>query len=318
VKKTTFIPEGQFYQGNIHCHSTRSDGHLSPEKVVEAYRGKGYHFIAFTEHNLYSDFSKFNGDGFITIQGVEASPAMPEGETRAYHFIALPGDSARRKSASLPMYRHGDETPCAPFFSYGDLQEFIDNFYNRGYMVMINHPFWSRIEYDEILPLKNLFAVEIYNFCSGVIENMAESNVCYDALLRNGMKLWCAAVDDNHNEFALSGARRDSFGGFICVKAESLCESDICDAIARGSFYSSTGPEIYDFYLDGDEVHFSSSPAARIYVSGDVRQILSEAAADSEHLLTGLTGKIFGDERYIRVECYDANGKKAYTNPIFL
>ncbi|MDR1133651.1 MAG: CehA/McbA family metallohydrolase [Synergistaceae bacterium] len=318
MKKTTFIPEGQFYKGNIHCHSTRSDGHLSPEKVVEAYRGKGYHFIAFTEHNLYSDFSKFNGDGFITIQSVEASPAMPEGEIRAYHFIALPGDSARRENASLPMYRHGDETPCAPFFSFGDLQEFIDNFYNRGYMVMINHPFWSRIEYDEILPLKNLFALEIYNFCSGVIENMAESNVCYDALLRNGMKLWCAAVDDNHNEFALTGARCDSFGGFIRVKAESLRESDICDAIARGSFYSSTGPEIYDFYLDGDEVHFSSSPAARIYVLGDVRQILSSAAEDSEHLLTGVTGKISGDERYIRVECYDINGKKAYTNPIFL
>jgi hypothetical protein len=187
----------------------------------------GYHFIAFTEHNLYSDFSKFNGEGFITIQGVEANPAMPQEETRAYHFIALPGDSGRRDSASLPMYRHDDETPGEPFFSYGDLQDFIDNFYDRGYMVMINHPFWSRIEYDEILPLKNLSALEIYNFCSGVIENMAESNVCYDALLRNGMRLWCAAVDDNHNEFPLSGARRDSFGGFIRVKAKSLCEGDM-------------------------------------------------------------------------------------------
>ena len=318
VKKTTFIPNGRFYKGNIHCHSTRSDGHLSPEHVVEAYRGEGYNFIAFTEHNLYSNYSKFNGDGFITIQSVEASPAMPEGETRAYHFIALPGDSERRGDASLPMYRHGDETPSAPFFSFGDLQEFIDNFYNRGYMIMINHPFWSRIEYDQILPLKNLFAFEIYNFCSDIIENMGESNVCYDALLGNGMKLWCTAVDDNHNEFSLSGAKRDSFGGFIQVKAESLCEGDICDAIARGSFYSSAGPEIHDFYLDGDTVHFSSSPVSRIYVSGDVRQILSETAEDSEHPLTGLTGKIAGSERYIRAECYDRSGKKAYTNPIFL
>ncbi|MDR0649235.1 MAG: CehA/McbA family metallohydrolase [Synergistaceae bacterium] len=318
MKRTTFIPDGRFYKGNIHCHSTRSDGHLPPEKVVEAYHGKGYHFIAFTDHNLYSDFSGFNEDGFITIQGVEANPAMPEKETRAYHFIVLPGDSRRREAAPLPMYRHGDETPCEPFFSFADLQNFIDNFYNRGYMVMISHPFWSRIEYDQILPLKNLSALEIYNFCSGVIENMAESNVCYDALLRNGMRLWCAAVDDNHNEFPLSGARRDSFGGFIWVKAASLCERDICDAISQGSFYSSTGPEIYDFYLDGDTVHFSSSPAARIYVHGDIRQIFSDAAEDPGRPLTGITGKISGDERYIRVECYDFNGKKAYTNPIFL
>jgi hypothetical protein len=318
VKRTTFIPDGRFYKGNIHCHSTRSDGHLPPERVVGAYRSKGYHFIAFTEHNLYSDFSEFSGDDFITIQSVEASPSMPEGETRAYHFIALPGASEHRRNAPLPMYQHDEMTPCAPFFSYYDLQDFIDNFYNRGYMMMINHPFWSRIEYDEILPLKNLFALEIYNFCSGVIENKAESNVCYDALLRNGMKLWCAAVDDNHNEFALSGARRDSFGGFIQVKAESLCELDICDAIAKGSFYSSTGPEIYDFYLDGDEVHLSCSPSAGIYVCGDIRQILSSVAEDPEHPLTGVIGKISGDERYIRAECYDADGKKAYTNPIFL
>jgi hypothetical protein len=318
VKKTTFIQNGRFYKGNVHCHSTRSDGCLPPEEVVEAYRGNGYHFIAFTEHNLYSAYSEFNGDDFITIQSVEASPAMPDGEIRAYHFIALPGDPERRKNASLPMYSHGDETPSWPFHSFGDLQEFIDNFHNRGYMVMINHPFWSRIEYDEILPLKNLSAFEIYNFCSGITENMAESNVCYDALLRNGMKLWCVAVDDNHNQFALSGATCDSFGGFIQVKAESLRESDICAAIARGSFYSSTGPEIRDFYLDGDAVHFSCSPAARIYISGDARQILSDAAAEPERPLTGLAGKISGGGKYIRAECYDFNGKKAYTNPIFL
>jgi hypothetical protein len=318
VKKTNFIPNGRFYKGNIHCHSTRSDGCLPPKGVVEAYRGKGYHFIAFTEHNLYSDFSEFNGDDFITIQSVEASPAMPDGEIRAYHFIALPGGQELIRKASLPMYRHGDETPGEPFSSFDDLQDFIDNFHNRGYMVMINHPFWSRIEYEQILPLKNLFALEIYNFCSGITENMAESNVCYDALLRNDMRLWCVAVDDNHNMFPLSGARRDSFGGFIQVKAESLCEGDICDAIARGSFYSSTGPEIHDFYLDGSTVHFSCSPAARIYISGDVRQVLSAVAEDSEHLLTGLEGKISGYEKYVRAECYDANGKKAYTNPIFL
>jgi hypothetical protein len=318
VKKTTFIPNGRFYKGNLHCHSTRSDGCLPPEKVAEAYRAEGYHFIAFTEHNLYSAYSEFNGDGFITIQSVEVTPAMPDGEIRAYHFIALPDASERRENAALPMYRHGDETPGGSFHSFGDLQDLIDNFHNRGYMVMINHPFWSRIEYDEILPLKNLSAFEIYNFCSGITENMAESSVCYDALLRNGMKLWCVAVDDNHNMFPLSGAKRDSFGGFVQVKAESLCEKDICDAIARGSFYSSTGPEIHDFYLDGDTVHFSCSPAARIYVSGDARQILSDVAEEHGCLLAGLSGKISGDEKYIRAECYDSDGKKAYTNPIFL
>ncbi|MEI3580781.1 MAG: hypothetical protein V8Q30_12805 [Acutalibacteraceae bacterium] len=123
------------------------------------------------------------------------------------------------------------------------VQAYIDDLYRRGYMVMINHPFWSRIEYDEILGLNNLFAVEIFNYCSQILENMGESNVCYDALLRNGMKLWCTAVDDNHNDFPLDSAKCDSFGGFVQVKAEELSERAICNALASGSFYASMGPE---------------------------------------------------------------------------
>lgn len=53
------------------------------------------------------------------------------------------------------------------------VQAYIDDLYRRGYMVMINHPFWSRIEYDEILGLNNLFAVEIFNYCSQILVTWA-------------------------------------------------------------------------------------------------------------------------------------------------
>ena len=48
MKKTTFLENGQFYKGNIHCHTTCSDGKLSPDAIVKAYQDKGYDFLAIT------------------------------------------------------------------------------------------------------------------------------------------------------------------------------------------------------------------------------------------------------------------------------
>ena len=39
-----------FFKGNMHCHSTVSDGALAPQELKELYRAHGYHFIAFTDH----------------------------------------------------------------------------------------------------------------------------------------------------------------------------------------------------------------------------------------------------------------------------
>jgi len=50
-----FEKPGRFYRGNIHCHSTPSDGTLSPEDVVAAYREQGYDFLAITDHFWYYD-----------------------------------------------------------------------------------------------------------------------------------------------------------------------------------------------------------------------------------------------------------------------
>ncbi|HZC12451.1 MAG TPA: hypothetical protein VE270_00405, partial [Thermoleophilaceae bacterium] len=42
--------EGRFYRGNLHCHSDRSDGRVSPEAVAPAYREPGYDFICLSVH----------------------------------------------------------------------------------------------------------------------------------------------------------------------------------------------------------------------------------------------------------------------------
>ena len=318
MKKTTFLSTGNFYKGNIHCHTTRSDGKLTTDEIVEAYRSHGYDFLAITEHNIFSDYTQYNTEDFVMIPGVEGNMLRQGGEHREYHFIALPGPDGHWDRAKAPRFAHDERLATPVLDGKASIQAYIDDFWQRGYMVMINHPTWSRIEYDEILGLERLFAVEIFNFCSQILENTGEANVCYDALLRGGMKLWCTATDDNHNDFPLDGPKCDSFGGFIQVKAASLSQRDLCNAMAAGSFYSSMGPEIYDFYVEGDTFFFSCSAADRIYVTGDIRQIFFDKARDSSHPLTCFSGKLRGDEKYLRAECYDFEGRKAYTNPIWL
>jgi len=41
---------GRFWRGNLHTHSTNSDGNLSPAETVAWYRDSGYDFVAMTDH----------------------------------------------------------------------------------------------------------------------------------------------------------------------------------------------------------------------------------------------------------------------------
>ena len=43
---------GRFFRGNLHTHSTHSDGTLSPAQVCQRYRHAGYDFLALTDHFL--------------------------------------------------------------------------------------------------------------------------------------------------------------------------------------------------------------------------------------------------------------------------
>ena len=50
-----FRGEGNWYKGNLHCHTTNSDGVVSPEQAVAFYKARGYHFMAFTDHHIFTD-----------------------------------------------------------------------------------------------------------------------------------------------------------------------------------------------------------------------------------------------------------------------
>ena len=52
------------YKGDLHVHTSRSDGHLAPQVVVDRFNAIGYSIVAITDHNLvtypWQNFSGFD------------------------------------------------------------------------------------------------------------------------------------------------------------------------------------------------------------------------------------------------------------------
>src|SRR5450631_2255704 len=77
VNRLPFAMPGRFWRGNLHTHSTRSDGHLDPAATVGWYRDNGYDFVALTDHFVarygyrITDTTSMREAGFTTIIGAE-------------------------------------------------------------------------------------------------------------------------------------------------------------------------------------------------------------------------------------------------------
>ena len=57
----SFGMSGKWFKGNLHLHSTNSDGRLSPEEAAKRYKEKGWNFIAFTEHRTANGSGALRG-----------------------------------------------------------------------------------------------------------------------------------------------------------------------------------------------------------------------------------------------------------------
>ncbi|MBR5317297.1 MAG: PHP domain-containing protein, partial [Lachnospiraceae bacterium] len=86
----------------------------------------------------------------------------------------------------------------------------------------------------------------------------------YDDFLRLGKKIYCIGADDNHNDRPDHERRSDSGWAWTQIKADKLDYESISEALLKGHFYASEGPEIYDLYVEDGKVHITCSPAERV------------------------------------------------------
>lgn len=64
-----FDDNKRFYKGNLHTHTTNSDGVHTPDEVLREYADNGYDFIALTDHWKVGAERKI--ENLLVLPGVE-------------------------------------------------------------------------------------------------------------------------------------------------------------------------------------------------------------------------------------------------------
>jgi hypothetical protein len=201
-----FSTPGRFWRGNLHTHSTLSDGGLAPEAVIAAYKRNGYDFLQLSEHFLdrfgwpIADTRALRSNAFTTLIGAELH-AMTTSAGELWHILAV----------GLPL-----DFPPPNKLETGP--ELARRARDAGAFVAIAHPAWSQLTEGDGLTLEAAHAVEIYNHGSAVETDRGDGFYLLDRLCNLGRRLTAIATDDAH----FNHGERDAFGGFVEVKAESL------------------------------------------------------------------------------------------------
>ena len=328
---------GNVYKANLHCHTNLSDGQLSPEAVKELYRSHGYSVVAYTDHSLFIPHHELTDENFLALAGFEAEFNEKElfpgkRELKSCHLCLIAGSPhIRVQPCWNERYayignagKHWDkirfdesEEPFERIYSPEGINELIRKGREAGFFVTYNHPAWSLETYEQYTAYEGMHAMEILNYGAEVMGYPSYAPNVYDDMLRKGERIFAVAADDNHNRFPEEDPRCDSFGGFVMIKAEELKYESIMNALFKGDFYASSGPEIYELYVEGNEIHVSCSDCVSIALNTGQRSARA-VRPEKGTVINEATFTFLDSDRYLRITVKDAQGRFADTNACFL
>ena len=287
----------------LHCHTTRSDGKGDPAEVMGIYAAKGFDYLAITDHRKYNYRNFAPETGLKIIPGMEMDRNISSDAGMCFHTVSIG-----------PAREDGNGFEQDQEFERGfvnDQQEYqpvLDYLHANNNMTIYCHPEWSCTPARSYEDMQGNFAMEIWNTGCALETDCDKNAAGWDELLTNGRKIYGVATDDGHPTYQ-HGL------GWVMVRAEDDLNS-VLAALNRGDFYSSTGPAIFDFHVDGDNVHVECSPCKYIHFLCGVRPM--NAVKNEGGLITSADVKLPAGAKYIRATMVDAEGRRDWTNPIFL
>lgn len=294
-----FSQPGNWYRGNLHTHSSNSDGNMSPREVCAAYRRRGYHFISLTDHFKedygfpISDTAPYRSAGFTTIFGAELhAPKTSRGDL--WHILAV----------GLPL-------EFKPTAARETGPQVAARAAAAGAYVVVAHPAWYDLTDRDVLAIKAAHAIEIFNTTCFKHNGKGDSVGYLDRLLSQGHRYHAIATDDTH----FMETQPDTFENWVMVRARALAPEVLLEALHGGHFYSSQGPEIRTLKQTGQTLRLTMSPVRQVQISS---RSFSSACFNAKHDITEARidiSAIKGD--YVRVTVVDKRGRKAWTNPIW-
>lgn len=297
-----------WYKGNLHTHTTHSDGDSTPDEVARWYKENRYQFLILSDHNYLTEVTGLNG--------ILAAPER---------FLLIPGEEVTAGFNEHPVHVNGYNLsrlvdPARGASLVETIQRNVDAIRDAGGLPSVNHPnfrwaFGSR----ELLQIRDcrLFEVynghpTVYNRGGGGGESLDEM---WDVLLSVGRRIYGIAVDDAH---AFKQFRKDLSNpgrGWVTVRASSLATAGIMAALQSGDFYASTGVELRDVSATASELRVEIKPA------GDMRYTTKFIGEGGRVLKTANdTVAVYafaGNEKYVRAKVEASNGDDAWVQPVF-
>lgn len=276
------------FKVNLHMHTTDTDGRKSPEEALDFYLERGYDAVAITEHWIQRKTTSHKG--MTVLSGCEYNTSYRDSMQGVYHILGI-GNECRTEGLAV------DDPP----------QKIIDEIHRVGGIAILAHPAWSLNAPDQILPLCDVDATEIYNSVSGVhYSRRADSSYIIDLIASRGRYYPLMAADDAHYY------DNDAGVSWIMVEAESNAPKDLLPAIRAGRYYATQGPEVH-LDREGDDFVVRCSPCSEIrFFSNSVfsyRIFTGDGITEARYTPQPI-------ETFIRAEVVDADGKSAWSRII--
>lgn len=315
-----------FFKGNMHAHTTLSDGKQTPEELKAFFKEHGYHFVAITDHDRSYTHPELDDDEFITLTSFEMSikelPEVRTSQAPRMKVCHLNFYAKERTNDVTPFYDSSRDTyssaedraaliekfgDCRRVYSAESINAMVRFANENGFFVAYNHPRWSNENYAQYSQYEGLWGVEVYNTACW-LGGLHEDNVhVVEDMLTDGKRVFLTCGDDNHSV-------ETSGGAFVMVNAPSLTYDNIVDGLLNGKFYASTGPQFHSLTVEDGVVHVACSNVRQISLSTAGRR---SAAVRGENVTTAAFPLTETDE-YFRITLEDASGHRAYSQPCFL
>jgi len=296
-----FAAPGAFYKGNLHTHSTRSDGKLPPEDVCRRYAERGYDFLCLSDHFMgvynfpITDTRPYRTGSFTTILGAELH-AYATDFNDLWHIlgVGLPEDFAATAEGETAV-------------------QLAERARAAGAFVAIAHPEWYGLSAADGMTMNAAHAVEVYNHTSQVHSGRGGGAYFLDLLLAEGRRINALACDDAH--WNVPGfPDRDAFGGWVMVKAGANEPEALVSALKAGHYYSTQGPEIGAMSRDGNELVVEASACQQIILAGP-HSLSVYAAGDGIRSARLPLDRFAG--KWGRLMVIDDQGRIAWSNPMW-
>ncbi len=291
MSRFRYDTSARWFKGNTHIHSTASDGGHTPTELAQMYAGQGYDFLFRTDHWVASDAASEGEDyPLLWLDGIELHGDDHGG--RFYHIACLGRFTGLTREMGLVAAMEAARA--------------------QGGLIVLAHPDWIGNSLEDALRY-GFHGVEVYNHVCRWLNGKSSSEVYWHAMLEQDPATLGLAVDDAHIRPEHPGWN----GAWVMVNAPACTTEAITAAIRAGNFYSTLGPQIRDIRCEGRQVTVETSPVQFARLVGPKSH--GARIGDFEgSTFTSATFEVPERWSYAYIEVEDAQGKRAWTNALFL